>query len=80
MPHRSALIKKIATESTRLLLFGLAAGLGQMISHESGSNLFCLRWDPMKMSWSVVGSFTAAVIVGLIRYRMWQPSHPEAFK
>ncbi|KQT89905.1 hypothetical protein ASG60_09610 [Methylobacterium sp. Leaf469] len=75
---RAALARKIAGDAAWLALAGVAAGVGRMISHEDGSAVFCLRWEATTMGFSLLGALVGAVMVGLIRWRMWSRGHPQA--
>ena len=77
-PDRPTLVRKIAGDAVLFVVLGVAAGVDRMIRHEDGSDVFCLRWDAAMMGFSLLGAVVGAVMVGLIRWRMWRRAHPQA--
>ncbi|MBB2962549.1 hypothetical protein [Methylobacterium sp. R2-1] len=73
-----ALLRKLISDTVTFTLYGVAVGIGMMITHEPGSNEFLLHWDTSKIFYALVGSTFTAVMVGFIRWYMWRRSHPQA--
>ena len=80
MDDRRILLRKIASDTARFLLIGVAMSLGNMTTHPPGSSTFCLHWDATKFGFSLGASAAIAVLIGIIRWWMWIRAHPDALR
>lgn len=76
----TTLLKKIAADTGKFALVGLAVSVGTMIIHEPGSNTFILNWSAPKLLPGLLGGAITALVVGIIRWRMWARSDPDALR
>jgi hypothetical protein len=77
---RAIFLTKIATDTGRFVLVGIACAVGMMVSHEPGSDTFILNWSTAKLVSGILGGVISASVVGIIRWRMWARSHPDALR
>jgi hypothetical protein len=78
--YRLNLVIKIALDAAVFVCAGLASAVGMMTSHDPAAHTFTFEWSGTKLTYSLIGAASAAVMVGIIRWRMLLRSHPDALR